>query len=239
MSTIALLTPHGWFLLGLGDMHGAGSSFDGRPAGGRRPARHGGRDVRARRPPRAPPGRRPMIDAGKALAIARVNVTRGSATGPTVLLRVRPADDHHRRARAPVRRPVAGAARDRGAARRRRRGAAQSLLAADETRLDVRVIATEADLRSQVERGKLEAGVVIPDDLAARLASGGPVELRYVGTPQARPPASAPRSRPPSPMSPRSRRPRASPPPRAPGRGRTPGPPPRPATRPCPASPSR
>ena len=33
MATIALLTPHGWFLLGLGDMHGAGSSFtDGLPA---------------------------------------------------------------------------------------------------------------------------------------------------------------------------------------------------------------
>jgi len=27
MATIALLTPHGWFLLGLGDMQGAGSSF--------------------------------------------------------------------------------------------------------------------------------------------------------------------------------------------------------------------
>ena len=33
MATLALLTPHGWFLLGLGDMHGAGSSFaDGLPA---------------------------------------------------------------------------------------------------------------------------------------------------------------------------------------------------------------
>jgi ABC-2 type transport system permease protein len=33
MATVALLTPHGWFLRGLGDMHGAGSSFtDGLPA---------------------------------------------------------------------------------------------------------------------------------------------------------------------------------------------------------------
>jgi ABC-2 type transport system permease protein len=33
MATLALLTPHGWFLLGLGDMQGAGSSFtDGLPA---------------------------------------------------------------------------------------------------------------------------------------------------------------------------------------------------------------
>ena len=33
MATMALLTPHGWFLLGLGDMQGAGSSFaDGLPA---------------------------------------------------------------------------------------------------------------------------------------------------------------------------------------------------------------
>ena len=35
MATLALLTPHGWFLRGLGDMQGAGASFaDGLPAVG-------------------------------------------------------------------------------------------------------------------------------------------------------------------------------------------------------------
>ena len=126
-----------------------------------------------------------MIDPGKALAIARVNVTRQVRDRadlffvfvlPTIIIVALGLQfGGPSRARLGIVAPPGDAVAVQ----------IQSLLAADETRLDVRVIATEADLRGQVERGRLEAGVVIPDDLAARLASGEPVELRYVGTPEA------------------------------------------------------
>jgi ABC-2 type transport system permease protein len=55
-------------------------------------------------------------------------------------------------------------------------------LAGDETRFDVRRIADEATLRSQVERGQLEAGVVIPSGFGASLQGSGTVEVQYLGT---------------------------------------------------------
>lgn len=55
-------------------------------------------------------------------------------------------------------------------------------LAADATRFEIRPIADAATLRSQVERGRLEAGLVIPDGFAAALAGAGVVDLAYLGT---------------------------------------------------------
>ena len=124
-----------------------------------------------------------MIDPGKALAIARVNLTRQVRDRadlffvfvlPTIIIVALGLQfGGPSRARLGIVAPPGDAVA----------GQIRALLVADDTRFDVRAIATEADLRAQVERGKLEAGVVIPSDLAARLASGDPVELRYVGTP--------------------------------------------------------
>lgn len=47
---------------------------------------------------------------------------------------------------------------------------------------DIREVADEATLRSAVERGNLEAGVVIPDGYGAALGGTGAVEVRYLGT---------------------------------------------------------
>ena len=156
-----------------------------RPAVGRRAARDGRRDLRARRPARATPGCRPMIDPGKALAIARVNVIRQVRDRadlffvfilPTIIIVALGLQfGGPSRARIGVVAPPGDAVA----------AEIESLLAADETRLDVRRIASEADLRTQVERGKLEAGVVVPGDLAARLEAGDAVEVRYVGTSEA------------------------------------------------------
>ncbi|MEI7744545.1 MAG: ABC transporter permease, partial [Chloroflexota bacterium] len=55
-------------------------------------------------------------------------------------------------------------------------------LDADTTRFEIRSVADEATLRSAVERGQLEAGVVIPDGFAAALAGTGTVEVRFLGT---------------------------------------------------------
>ncbi len=55
-------------------------------------------------------------------------------------------------------------------------------LVADAARFDVRQIADEATLRSQVERGQLEAGVVFPVGFAAALQGASTVEVRYLGT---------------------------------------------------------
>jgi ABC-2 type transport system permease protein len=126
-----------------------------------------------------------MIDPGKALAIARVNVTRQVRDRadlffvfvlPTIIIVALGLQfGGQSRARLGIVAPPG----DVVAAE------VQSLLIADETRLDVREIATEAELRALVERGKLEAGVVIPGDTVSRLAAGEPIQLRYVGTPQA------------------------------------------------------
>jgi len=63
--------------------------------------------------------------------------------------------------------------------------AAEALVAeltGDGSRFDVRRIDDEATLRSQVERGQLEAGLVIPAGFAAGLQGTGTVQVQYLGT---------------------------------------------------------
>jgi ABC-2 type transport system permease protein len=55
-------------------------------------------------------------------------------------------------------------------------------LASDTTRFEIRPVADIAVLESQVERGQLEAGLVIPDGFADALRGRGTVEIRYLGT---------------------------------------------------------
>ncbi len=57
-----------------------------------------------------------------------------------------------------------------------------STLAADATRFEIRPIADAVTLRSQVERGRLEAGLLIPDGFAAALAGADVVDVGYLGT---------------------------------------------------------
>ena len=64
----------------------------------------------------------------------------------------------------------------------RPRPSSSTLLQADPTRFDVRQIATVEQLREQVERGQLEAGVVVPDGFAGALAGSGTAEVGYLGT---------------------------------------------------------
>ena len=111
------------------------------------------------------------------------------------------------------------------------------LLRADDARLDVRPVGDEATLRSKVEHGELEAGLVIPDGFAAALRGDRDGRAALPGHDRrARPgPAGADRrgGRPGGrdrDRRARSPRPRASPT----GTGR--GPRPRPATAACPAS---
>ncbi|HEU0243604.1 MAG TPA: ABC transporter permease [Candidatus Limnocylindrales bacterium] len=47
---------------------------------------------------------------------------------------------------------------------------------------EIREIADEATLRSQVERGMLEAGIVVPDGFAASLQGSGTATVTYLGT---------------------------------------------------------
>jgi linearmycin/streptolysin S transport system permease protein len=63
-----------------------------------------------------------------------------------------------------------------------RAAALVAALAADTTRFDIREFPDTATLTSEVERGRLEAGVVIPDGFAASLEGSEPVEIAYVGT---------------------------------------------------------
>ena len=56
------------------------------------------------------------------------------------------------------------------------------LLRADDARLDVRPVGDEATLRSKVEHGELEAGLLIPEGFSAALRGTGTAELRYLGT---------------------------------------------------------
>ena len=74
-ATLSLLTPHGWFLRGLGDLHGAGGGLATAAAGRRRAARDRPRHRRARRPP-GPTAGHGMSGVRKALAIGRVNLLR-------------------------------------------------------------------------------------------------------------------------------------------------------------------
>jgi ABC-2 type transport system permease protein len=55
-------------------------------------------------------------------------------------------------------------------------------LSADATGFEIRPAADEAALRGDVERGRVEAGLVIPDGFSAALSGGGTVTLRYLGT---------------------------------------------------------
>jgi ABC-2 type transport system permease protein len=55
-------------------------------------------------------------------------------------------------------------------------------IAADTTRFEIRRLTDEAALRSQVERGTLEAGLVIPDGFAEALKGNGTAEVAYLGT---------------------------------------------------------
>jgi ABC-2 type transport system permease protein len=57
-----------------------------------------------------------------------------------------------------------------------------STLQADTLRFEIRPIADAATLRSQVERGRLEAGLIIPDGFADALAGTGVAEIQYLGT---------------------------------------------------------
>ena len=101
------------------------------------------------------------------------------------VLRVRAADDHHRRARAAVRRAVPGAARAswrRPATPRPR----PSSPACGTTPPGSRSAPSPTSRRSrrQVERGQLEAGIVDPGRLRRRRSRApGTVEVRYLGTP--------------------------------------------------------
>ena len=55
-------------------------------------------------------------------------------------------------------------------------------IAEDPTRFDVRVIADRETLTSQVERGQLEGGLVIPDGFDGALRGSDQVEIEYLGT---------------------------------------------------------
>ena len=91
---------------------------------------------------------------------------------------------------------------------------------ADDARFDVRPVSDEATLRSKVEHGELEAGLVIPDGFSAALRdpASGTVELRYLGTTAALAQVSGRRSRRRRGGWRRSRRRPGSRRPRAPGR---------------------
>jgi ABC-2 type transport system permease protein len=55
-------------------------------------------------------------------------------------------------------------------------------LAEDTTRFEIRRVADLETLQSQVERGQLEAGIVIPDGFTLSLGWPGQVEIKYLGT---------------------------------------------------------
>ena len=59
------------------------------------------------------------------------------------------------------------------------------LLEADGTRFEIRRLPDETTLRAQVERGQLEAGVVIPVGYGAALAGSGTAAVQFLGTTQA------------------------------------------------------
>ena len=56
------------------------------------------------------------------------------------------------------------------------------LLEADTTRFEVRSIGSVEQLREQVERGQLEAGVAVPEGFADALQGAGTAEVAYLGT---------------------------------------------------------
>ena len=185
MATLALLTPHGWFLRGLGDMQGAGHR------GGRacrrsavllaiglvtgaigmraRPATGGAPDEPARQGPRRSGGSTCCARSATAPTCSSCSCCRRSSSsrwGSSSAARAG-------RAWASSRRPGDAAAEALVAVLARRR----------HPRSRSARVADEATLASQVERGQLEAGLVIPDGLRARRSRGtGTVEIRYLGT---------------------------------------------------------
>jgi ABC-2 type transport system permease protein len=56
------------------------------------------------------------------------------------------------------------------------------VIAEDPMRFEIRTVADPETLVGQVERGLLEAGLVIPDGFSASLRGTGTVEVRYLGT---------------------------------------------------------
>ena len=182
MATVALLTPHGWFMRGLGDMQGAGASLvDCLPSVGvlLAIALVTGGDRDGARPATGGP---PMIQPGKVLDIARVNLVRQFRDrGDLFFVFVMPtmiifALGLQFGGVSTARLGVVAPTGDEAAA------ALVDLLAADGARFEIRSIADEATLREQVERGMLEAGVVIPDGFAGALEGTGTANVRYLGT---------------------------------------------------------
>ena len=55
-------------------------------------------------------------------------------------------------------------------------------LGADTSLFEVHTVATTDELRSLVERGRVEAGVVVPGGFASTLAAGGPTTVTYLAT---------------------------------------------------------
>lgn len=123
-----------------------------------------------------------MIDVGKALEIARVNLVRQARDRTDLLLMVL----------LPTLMIVAlglqfgGSGRPRlGVVSPADDPAATALvdaLAAGDAQLEVRLVGDEATLRSQVEHGELEAGVVIPAGFSAALRGEDTARVRYLAT---------------------------------------------------------
>jgi ABC-2 type transport system permease protein len=123
-----------------------------------------------------------MIDLRKTLEIARINLLRQVRDRsdlffvfvlPTIII---VALGLQFGGAAPARLGVVSPADDAAAA------ALVEALGADSARLEVRLVADEATLRSLVERGQVEAGVVIPAGFGDGLAGTGSMEIRYLGT---------------------------------------------------------
>ncbi len=126
-----------------------------------------------------------MIQLGKAIAIARVNLVQQLRDRsdlfpvfvlPTIIIIVlglQFADTT--RARLGVVSPPGDAAA----------AALVQAFAADATQFEVRTIADEATLRTEVEQGQLEAGIVIPAGFQAALHGAATVDVAYLGTPGA------------------------------------------------------
>ncbi|HEY3334718.1 MAG TPA: ABC transporter permease [Candidatus Limnocylindrales bacterium] len=126
-----------------------------------------------------------MINLGKALEIARVNLLRQVRNRRALFfLLVLPSIiivalglqfGGVSRARLGVVAPAG----DAGAT------ALVAALAEDGARFEIRALGDEATLQTQVERGMLEAGIVVPDGFEAQLERTGTAHVTYLGTPDA------------------------------------------------------
>jgi ABC-2 type transport system permease protein len=124
-----------------------------------------------------------MIDLGKVFWIARLNLLRqvrdrgdlfALVVVPTIII-IAIALQFSGGSRARI--GVFAPAGDRGA------DAVVAALRSEPSRFDVRLIPDEATLRSQVEHGLLEAGLVIPDGFEAALRGDATATIRFLGTP--------------------------------------------------------